>query len=73
MACLMFVDDLDTFSHTIEGVEKQYKTVIKFALRNGAVINTGKSTASSSESEEWLRGKLNKVKIPLKVEAAPVQ
>ena len=67
LACIMFVDDIETYTHTAEGLKAQFEAAIVFARTNHAVINMTKSTMTSSKGSSALRAIKKRTHILLEV------
>jgi hypothetical protein len=67
LACLMFVDDIETFTHTGEGLKQQFAAAINFARTHHSVINITKSTMTSSEGSTVLKNIIAQTGIRLSV------
>ena len=65
--CLMFVDDLSTFTKNMNEVLIQLKTITEYALSHKGVINMQKSAISTSGTSESLTESMKDTGIKLKV------
>ena len=63
---LMYVDDLQAFSTSIEDAEKQMKAIMEYALEHEAILNFDKSNILSTIGEKALEKQLKSKLIPLK-------
>jgi hypothetical protein len=73
VACIMFVDDIETYTHTIKDLKTQFDTVIEFARTHRAILNTAKSTITSSQGKQALEKELKKIKIQLEAKETTKQ
>jgi hypothetical protein len=67
LACIMFVDDIETYTHTEQGLRKQYEAAVRFARTHHAIINVRKSTMTSSKGSTALRAIGFRTRIKLEV------
>jgi hypothetical protein len=67
LACLMFVDDIETYTHTTQGLNAQFKAAITFARAHHSIFNIIKSTMTSSKGSTALQSIKHKAKIHLSV------
>ena len=65
--CLMFVDDLSTFTKNMREVVEQLKAINKYALSHKGVINMQKSAISTSGNSETLSETIKGTGTKLKV------
>jgi hypothetical protein len=73
VASLMFVDDIETYTHETESLSVQYSVAIDFARTHNAVLNTVKSTVTSSIGTTALQAIKSKMNIQLEIQSSTKQ
>ena len=73
VASIMFVDDIETYTHNMEDIKTQFDTAIQFARTHRAVLNIIKSTITSSKGSTAAQAMKNKTGIDLKVQSTTTQ